>query len=277
MPKLLLFIFLSNYAIAQKANYEIIYEQTYKYNKNSDSLEKEFFSLIINTSDKSSIYRSYNKRKSDSIYNAINSSKTFINRNNIPESKFNFLIYKDQNSGDLIYMENINTRSFGFLTKKMDNWKLIDSANIVIKGFSCKKAEINFGGRKWIATYTLDIPFQDGPYKFSGLPGLILEVFSVDNEHSFKMIEIRKTDLSISKPHFIDIKNSQKLINFKRKYIKDPSAEEKTDDLNYVNTEVIVNGQKMPISKSYEILNNEVWNFIEKYNNPIEVDDIWIN
>lgn len=52
-----------------------------------------------------------------------------------------------------------------------------------IMGYICNKAETTFRGRKWIAYYTFDIPHSYGPWKFSGLPGLILKV--VDDEENF--------------------------------------------------------------------------------------------
>ena len=47
-------------------------------------------------------------------------------------------------------------------------------------------------GRNWIAWYTTDIPIQDGPYKFNGLPGLILKINDETGSHSFQFIGIKK-------------------------------------------------------------------------------------
>lgn len=56
------------------------------------------------------------------------------------------------------------------------NWKFSSDAPIDIMGYSCGKATVGFAGREYSVWYTMDIPFPYGPYKFYGLPGLILRV-----------------------------------------------------------------------------------------------------
>jgi GLPGLI family protein len=54
-------------------------------------------------------------------------------------------------------------------------WKLLSEKKIIGK-FDCKKASVEFRGRTYFAWYTMEIPISLGPWKFNGLPGLILEV-----------------------------------------------------------------------------------------------------
>lgn len=63
------------------------------------------------------------------------------------------------------------------------DWTMLPGEETVM-GYVCNKAETTFRGRKWIAYYTFDIPYRYGPWKFSGLPGLILKV--IDEEENFK-------------------------------------------------------------------------------------------
>ncbi|SFG78871.1 GLPGLI family protein [Pedobacter insulae] len=54
------------------------------------------------------------------------------------------------------------------------NWKITkDTANF--SGVKCQKAIANFKGRTWTAWFAPDMPFQSGPWKLNGLPGLIIE------------------------------------------------------------------------------------------------------
>lgn len=62
-------------------------------------------------------------------------------------------------------------------------WTMLPGEETIL-GYVCNKAETTFRGRKWIAYYTFDIPYSYGPWKFTGLPGLILKV--IDEEENFK-------------------------------------------------------------------------------------------
>ncbi len=54
------------------------------------------------------------------------------------------------------------------------NWKISkDTASF--SGVKCQKATANFKGRNWTAWFAPDMPFQSGPWKLNGLPGLIIE------------------------------------------------------------------------------------------------------
>lgn len=45
-----------------------------------------------------------------------------------------------------------------------------------------------FKGRTWIAWYTEDIPIDNGPWKLSGLPGLILKAHDSENDYGFTAV-----------------------------------------------------------------------------------------
>lgn len=54
-------------------------------------------------------------------------------------------------------------------------WKLTNDSK-TIKNYTCKKATTTFRGRTYEVWYTEKIPISIGPWKFNGLPGLILSV-----------------------------------------------------------------------------------------------------
>ncbi|WP_421919155.1 GLPGLI family protein [Marinifilum sp.] len=59
-------------------------------------------------------------------------------------------------------------------------WKLSGETKRIL-GYLCNKATCSFRGRSYEAYFTRDIPFKAAPWKFHGLPGVVLEVYSSDD------------------------------------------------------------------------------------------------
>lgn len=70
------------------------------------------------------------------------------------------------------------------------DWRLSDETKTV-QNFKCTKATVDFRGRQYIVWFTTDIPVSFGPWKFHGLPGLILEVYDVDNLFEWSATKIQ--------------------------------------------------------------------------------------
>ncbi len=100
---------------------------------------------------------------------------------------------KDLKSGMIQLYDKIFTDRFVYEepTAKMD-WKL-EAGTRIVCGYNCKKATSEFRGRKWTAWYC-DVPLSNGPWKFGGLPGLILQIEDEGKEHVFEAISVRKSN-----------------------------------------------------------------------------------
>lgn len=78
-------------------------------------------------------------------------------------------------------------------TPEVWNWEIsLDTKNIL--GYECIEATTNYHGRKWTVWFSPEIPVQNGPWKFDGLPGLILEATSDDALYSFVATGIQQTE-----------------------------------------------------------------------------------
>ena len=66
-------------------------------------------------------------------------------------------------------------------------WELTDETEEIM-GHECYKATAKWRGREWNAWYS-DIPVDAGPWKFQGLPGLILKVEDTAGDHSIYAID----------------------------------------------------------------------------------------
>lgn len=69
------------------------------------------------------------------------------------------------------------------------NWK-ITKDTATFSGVKCQKAIANFKGRTWIAWFAPEMPFQSGPWKLNGLPGLIIEAVDQTGTVQFKFAGI---------------------------------------------------------------------------------------
>lgn len=76
------------------------------------------------------------------------------------------------------------------LTSTDFKWKLIPAVTKEFLGIKCNKATGIFKGREYTAWYAPTIPTDAGPYKFFGLPGLILAMNDTDSFFTFKATEI---------------------------------------------------------------------------------------
>lgn len=72
-------------------------------------------------------------------------------------------------------------------------WEIQDETK-QIQSFSCQKAVANFRGRTYAAWFTRDIPTIGGPWKFGGLPGLILEVTADDGTYEILATSLKKVE-----------------------------------------------------------------------------------
>lgn len=61
----------------------------------------------------------------------------------------------------------------------------------------CQKATCHWRGRDFIAWFTKDIPIRKGPWKFGGLPGLIMKVYDTNRLYTFEAIGIEKGNFPI--------------------------------------------------------------------------------
>ena len=75
------------------------------------------------------------------------------------------------------------------------NWKLSNQVD-TIGAYVAHCAFADYGGRHWVAWYTTDIPLNDGPYKFRGLPGLIIRLYDDQKHYSFDMVKMERFDES---------------------------------------------------------------------------------
>ena len=101
-------------------------------------------------------------------------------------------------------------------------WTLTqDTATIL--GYHCQKASCCYHGRDFEAWFTTEIPLRFGPWKFGGLPGLIVKVYDSDRLYDFECVRVEKSHTPmLSNPYKKHRPISRsKVLKFERKVNED--------------------------------------------------------
>lgn len=177
----------------------------YSLSYQSDSLDihsksNHVFALIIN--DNTSIFTDIQNKKADSletiIWNNYNKNSTSISFKGIPNAKFKYYIAKDLSVIDKpvkIY-DKIGSGNYMYEDATKIEWQLFNNKKN-IAGFSCQMAKTKVFGRTFIAWFASEVPINDGPYKFWGLPGLIIELYDEKKYFVFSLIRYQKQDFDV--------------------------------------------------------------------------------
>lgn len=76
-------------------------------------------------------------------------------------------------------------------------WSFNDEETDSIIGYDCRKATVEFAGRSYIAWFTPEIPLPFGPYKFGGLPGLILKLEDAERQYIWVAVGFERDNAPI--------------------------------------------------------------------------------
>ncbi len=102
--------------------------------------------------------------------------------------------YKIIKKGDeTILFENMENVKYQYSETVNHKWRLAEEADTTILGYKCYKAYISYSGREYTAWYAPEIPISSGPYKFSGLPGLIVRLHDSRYNHIFELAAIEES------------------------------------------------------------------------------------
>lgn len=164
----------------------------YEYKFVSDSTKKDESkteSIFLDVSKKGSKFYSKDKFISDSVIEAQSKNQ---NRN-FSKIKFGMIPYvveKSYPDYKILFFNRLDMDEYKVSDERKLDWKILTEKEKVGE-FNAQKATTDFAGRKWTAWFVTDIPIQDGPYKFHGLPGLIVKLEDKTNSHSFILKEIK--------------------------------------------------------------------------------------
>lgn len=133
------------------------------------------------------------------------------------------IIYKNHVDNKIIALVRLGVTQYIFQEQiPAITWQILNDT-MKILNYSCQKAICQFRGRKYEAWFTTEINVNEGPWKFSGLPGLILKVSDSKGHFLFECKSIEKIDVEIPS---VDLKtqkiSKETYVKLYRQMMEDP-------------------------------------------------------
>ena len=197
---IILFNIIPLMSFAQITANRFYYELIYKPKKNIEKIEKT--TAILDITNKKSVYQDYSLIAKDSITKKqIDEMQKLGQFGNLDKlmtmPKFAYKVSKKYPDMNITFSETMFTAStpiqLGYRENIKFHWK-ISKEKQKIGEYNTQKATTDFGGRKWTAWFTDNISIQDGPYKFYGLPGLIVKIEDENKDYSWTLIANKKIE-----------------------------------------------------------------------------------
>ncbi|SDZ07878.1 MULTISPECIES: GLPGLI family protein [Rhodonellum] len=245
---ILLIFFLNNPAEAQEANFAFFYEVEFS----GDSLNPEKKTkdlMVLWHSDTLSLFQSYHGYQQDSVVNEYikhpenrkgkDYTQLMLDMTVFPYPIFLYKIFKSINENTIVTYDKLFKNIYVYhQAKNQFHWKL-EPGEKEINGYKCKKARLDYGGRTFFAWYSPEIPINDGPYSFNGLPGLIVEIADTQNHYRFTLVSLKKGkfDISDQRPSSARATDKKKYFGIKEEHKKNIFSQMSEFDASRVSPE----------------------------------------
>ncbi|MGE6396221.1 GLPGLI family protein [Chryseobacterium scophthalmum] len=264
-----LFLLVLFFSLSTAQTNRFFYEVKFKEDSTQTEHQKVFMVLDVNLNETK--YYDNTFLEKDSI-NKANHSQLTNWTSQIP-------VTRKKNSNKNINYTFIDDQLYSYPTEDLIQWKLSDKTKKYLH-FNLQQATANFGGRKWTAWFTKEIPLSEGPYKFTGLPGLIVLLEDDRNQYSFSLVKSKKLEKTYDTSNFLEVRYGNKPLPISEKIYLKKSLEYYNDPLQEIRAEM-----KNGTIKSYEDggkhynkpeelvpLIREEQEYIRQNNNPIELN-----
>lgn len=159
----------------------------------TDKAEVKKEMMLLDIDKNGSSYYSQDKFLADSTSKADLEKQLKLSPNNITVNRkdkpgqVSYKVTKQYPDFKTYLFSRVSSDSYKIEEDKKPEWKILPEKQ-KIGEYSAQKATTNFGGRQWTAWFSTDLPFQDGPYKFYGLPGLIVKIEDKTGSHSMTLV-----------------------------------------------------------------------------------------
>lgn len=181
--------------------------------------------MLLQAGGKTSKFFSYKTLQRDSLLRVTPSEQVLANPGNF-KGGVQYAVFQNYPQGELTCTDKIAT-DYLLYTEPLPEigWELSPRTREII-GYTCRRATCTFRGRDYEAWYTEEIPLGLGPWKFRGLPGLILAVNDLADPQGiirFEATGIRKSRTPVTMADLNYLKTSRKKFrSTEQKFMTDP-------------------------------------------------------
>ncbi len=219
----------NNGLVKDQFNYKIIYKLTYQPDS-TDIESRKSEDMYLYIGNETSRFSSAGKAIGDSLKSNLdksdfNPATLMLMRKQIPKTEFQYEIYKGVPAEKISHIKKIGSDKYSYTDNKNQfDWKVLEKAD-TIAGYRVQIATTSFAGRDYTAWFTQEIPLAEGPYKFNGLPGLIVKIQDHKGHYVFELTHIKKLEnpvsLTFMQEEFVET-TQEKLLKLEEEYKKDP-------------------------------------------------------
>lgn len=125
---------------------------------------------------------------------------------------FDYYITKNIPDHKVYYYDRVAGKQIYYQEDRPIQWHILNDMEQQ-NGYPAQKAVTNFGGRVWTAWFTKEIAISDEPYKFSGLPGLIVKLEDDKGDYKFDLVKKVTLKNAFEEPVTSDARQSTR-VNF---------------------------------------------------------------
>jgi len=194
-----------------------------------DKKQQDYMVLEVGEKGISRFY-SDNRRRMDSVVTEMMKSggpiridRNTMSDNGISSQGDSKEIFKNYPAGKITVTDFIVSSNFLYEEDRPAFQWQIEPDTREIMSYTCQKAVADFRGRHYEVWFAPDLPLNDGPWKFSGLPGLILAAEDSAKYFTFKAIGIEHSDKPVLFPQKDYVKTSRKEVEkVQKRFIEDP-------------------------------------------------------
>ncbi|SHE86300.1 GLPGLI family protein [Chryseobacterium vrystaatense] len=248
--------------------YRVIYSMKFK--PDSTATEYTTKNMLLDIDGSNSRFYSYKVFQSDSTY----ISNDRLGRETMRKSlDYEFMVIKkkSQNKIAKFYKGLIDIYE---MKEDFPNlqWQIYNTVKMIGDN-KCQKASLDYKGRKWEAWFAIDIPISDGPYVFSGLPGLIISMSDASGSYSFDLTSLKKNEENLYTSNHLSLKavpiTLKQLHKLYLDFYNDPYKEVKS---GHVKMKVVDQDGKEITPNFYELTKIKQES-LRKANNPVELSE----